>query len=96
MICTFVNAPIIPNGAPAVEGSPRTFNCVDVVPSTGAAVGGSVGGAGVSDAGGGMVGGKVEVMKGAGLGTGGFSPHPETSSAIVVTHGRMILCTRQL
>jgi hypothetical protein len=68
---------------------------VDVVPSTGVAVDGSVGGTGVSDAGAGMVGGKVEVIMNV-VDAEGFRPHPEINNAIVMTEGSMILCTQQL
>src|SRR5258708_34425331 len=60
-----MNAPMIPSGAPSVVGSPRTFTCVEVVPSTGIAVGGSVGGGTVGEAGGAIEGARVAViMKG--------------------------------
>src|SRR5690349_6304738 len=44
VISTLVSAGIIPRTGPEVEGLARTLTCVDVIPSTGAAVGGAAGG----------------------------------------------------
>ena len=86
-------------GALAVDGSARTLTCVVVIPSSGSAVGGRVGGANVSVAGGNELGGKVTVMtKSVGveeLEGEKFKPQLETSRAA----GRikkMALCTGQL
>ena len=48
VICTMLFVAIIPITSLAVDGSARTFSCVDVIPSTGAIVGLDVGGGGVS------------------------------------------------
>ena len=51
----------MPSTLLAVDGSARTFNCVDVVPSTGATVGVAGGGRGVSVADEGKMGAGVAV-----------------------------------
>ncbi len=76
---------IMPRVEPAEDGSLRTLTCVVVVPSTGAAVGASVGGNAVWVGGGGRLAGSVEVM----MNNVGVSmpprnrlrPHPEVNIA---------------
>ncbi len=62
MISTFVDGPIMPSGALAVDGSPRTFTWDVVVPSCGTAVGAWVGDANGSIDAGSELGGKVAVI----------------------------------
>jgi hypothetical protein len=71
---------MIPTTLLAVDGSARTFSCVEVIPSTGAAVGVAGGGRGVSVTGGKIVEETAAVMLSAvAVGTDIFSgliPHP--------------------
>ena len=53
-----------------MDGSARTFNCVDVIPCTGATVGVGGGGSGVSDGCSVEVGGSVAVMISGGAAVG--------------------------
>jgi len=79
----------MPSTSLTVDGSERTFICVDEVPSTGLAVGWGGGGSGVSDGGGLSVGGKVKVMMKAVGGVAPISltciPHPEQDMARIMS-----------
>src|SRR5690349_12316880 len=63
VISTLISAGIIPRTVPEVEGSARTLTCVDVIPSTGAAVGCDAGGAGVWEGAEGGETGSVDVSR---------------------------------
>ena len=62
MICTWLFAVITPSTSLAVDGSARTFNCVEVLPSNGTIVGIEVAGGGVSLGRDVNVAGRVAVM----------------------------------
>ncbi len=91
-------AVIIPSVVLAVDGSLRTFTCVAVIPSIGAAVGAGVDSAGVWVGLGGAVGGSVDVMTNkVGVPAEGAerpAAHPESSRVKRVK--KTILCTSEL
>ena len=60
----------MPSTSPAVDGSARTFTCVDVVPGAGAIVGAGGGGGGVPLGRGVRADGSVPVMMGCGVAVG--------------------------
>ena len=83
-----------------VDGSERTFICVDEVPSTGVAVGWGGGRSGVSDGDGKSVGGNVEVMMKA---VGVVAPisltcisHPEQHMARMMRRAKYLYDTIEL
>lgn len=60
----------MPSTSLAVEGSERTFNCVEVVPDAGATVAVGGGGSGVSEGRGVVEGGSVTEIMSGGVGVG--------------------------
>ena len=96
MICTFADGSIIPKVAPAVDGSPRTLILVDVVPSMGVGVETAVGGWAVWVGGGGVVGGRVDVIikiVGVAESDAMLSPQPDANIDNTIMK-KNFLCTR--